>query len=158
MLCPLGAYCHSSQTLASPGRSGGRPGWAACGMEAGRGEASVTSESEVSSRCGCGAWAWCVTIPTLTTALSSAPEQPAGYHHLDAAGRQACGIPAGARPPSPLLPAGCQLLWQELWEVADNLSESEFSFFPNHDHIFPNTRPFSHLFCFPLLFLTYLSS
>lgn len=74
---------------------------------------------------GCRVWAF----PTLTaTTFSPAPEQPARHHHLDAAGKQASGVPAGACARGPLLPAGRQLLWQELWEAADDISESGFFF------------------------------
>lgn len=77
---------------------------------------------------GCGVWTQARDCPPLTATFSLAPEQPARHRDLDAAGRQASGVPAGAGPRGPLLPAGRQLLRQELREAADDLSESGFFF------------------------------
>lgn len=82
-----------------------------------------------------GLWAF----PALTATLSPAPEQPARHHHLDAAGRQASGIPAAARTGGPLLPPGHQLLWQELWEAADHLSQSGFLFLKSWSYFLPGS-------------------
>lgn len=109
------------------GQAGGH-GWAAEGWKPGS-EACVAPEPGVVSSwwaVGCGPR--CITVPTLTATFPPAPEQPARHRDLDAAGRQESGIPAGARPRGPLLPAGCQLLWQELWEAADDLPQSGFFF------------------------------
>lgn len=61
--------------------------------------------------------------PTLWLLCFPAPEQPARYSDLDAAGGQARRVRPRASPRGPLLREHLQLLRQELREAADHLPE-----------------------------------